>query len=136
MLQNRPYLLALVGQILFGFTLYGRNADVLYYFTYVEGNASYYTTYSMCIIIPSIIGAACFQPVFRKLNNKGRTASVFALLTGISMLSMFFFNVKEAPVIFYALSGIATYPYFPSNPARSAVPIAIPILFPSEINAY
>lgn len=109
MLQNRPYLLALVGQILFGFTLYGRNADVLYYFTYVEGNASYYTTYSMCIIIPSIIGAACFQPVFRKLNNKGRTASVFALLTGISMLSMFFFNVKEAPVIFYALSGITQF---------------------------
>lgn len=60
-LQNRPYLLALVGQILFGFTLYGRNADVLYYFTYVEGNASYYTTYSMCIIIPSIIGAAAFS---------------------------------------------------------------------------
>ena len=25
-LQNRPYLLALVGQILFGFTLYGRNS--------------------------------------------------------------------------------------------------------------
>lgn len=77
-MQNRPYFLALVGQILFGFTLYGRNADILYYFTYVEGNASYYTTYSMCIIIPSIIGAACFQPLFRKLNNKGRTASLFA----------------------------------------------------------
>ena len=82
-MQNRPYLLALVGQVLFGFTLYGRNADVLYYFTYVEGNASYYTTYSMCIIIPSIIGAACFQPVFRKLNNKGRTASMFALLAAL-----------------------------------------------------
>ena len=80
-MQNRPYILALIGQVLFGFTLYGRNADVLYYFTYVEGNASYYTTYSMCIIIPSIIGAACFQPVFRKLNNKGRTASIFAILT-------------------------------------------------------
>ncbi len=65
-----------------------------------EGNASYYTTYSMCIIIPSIIGAACFQPVFRKLNNKGRTASIFALLTGISMLCMFFFNVKETPAAF------------------------------------
>ena len=51
-MQNKPYLLALVGQVLFGFTLYGRNADILYYFTYVEGNASYYTTYSMCIIIP------------------------------------------------------------------------------------
>ncbi len=102
-MQNRPYLLALVGQVLFGFTLYGRNADILYYFTYVEGNASYYTTYSMCIIIPSIIGAACFQPLFRKLNNKGRTASLFALFTGISMLAMFFFNVKESPAVFYAL---------------------------------
>ena len=104
-MQNRPYILALIGQVLFGFTLYGRNADVLYYFTYVEGNASYYTTYSMCIIIPSIIGAACFQPVFRKLNNKGRTASIFALFPGISMLCMFFFNVKETPAVFYTLAG-------------------------------
>ena len=102
-MQNRPYLLALAGQILFGFTLYGRNADILYYFTYVEGNVSYYTTYSMCIIIPSIIGAACFQPLFRKLNNKGRTASLFALFTGISMLSMFFFNAKESPAIFLCI---------------------------------
>ena len=108
-MQNRPYILALIGQVLFGFTLYGRNADVLYYFTYVEGNASYYTTYSMCIIIPSIIGAACFQPVFRKLNNKGRTASIFALLTGISMLCMFFFNVKETPAAFYTLAGITQF---------------------------
>ena len=99
-MQNRPYILALIGQVLFGFTLYGRNADVLYYFTYVEGNASYYTTYSMCIIIPSIIGAACFQPVFRKLNNKGRTASIFALLTGISMLCKFFFNLKDTQPAF------------------------------------
>ena len=30
-IQNRPYILALIGQVLFGFTLYGRNADVLYY---------------------------------------------------------------------------------------------------------
>ena len=100
-MQNRPYLLALVGQILFGFTLYGRNADILYYFTYVEGNASYYTTYSMCIIIPSIIGAACFQPLFRKLNNKGRTASLFALFTGISMLSMFFLQCQRITSYFF-----------------------------------
>ena len=107
-MQNRPYILALIGQVLFGFTLYGRNADILYYFTYVEGNASYYTTYSMCIIIPSIIGAACFQPVFRKLNNKGRTASIFAFLTGISMLAMYFFNVKDSAAVFYILAGVYT----------------------------
>ena len=120
-MQNKPYLLALVGQVLFGFTLYGRNADILYYFTYVEGNASYYTTYSMCIIIPSIIGAACFQPVFRKLNNKGRTASIFALLTGIAMLAMYFFNVKESPVAFYALAGITQFFFSGFNTAIYAI---------------
>ena len=108
-MQNSPYILALIGQVLFGFTLNGRNADILYYFRYVEGNASYYTTYSMCIIIPSIIGAACFQPVFRKLNNKGRTASIFAFLTGISMLAMYFFNVKDSAVVFYILAGVTQF---------------------------
>lgn len=120
-LENRPYLLALVGQILFGFTLYGRNADILYYFTYVEGDAAYYTTYSMSIIIPSIIGAACFQPVFRKLNNKGRTASLFALLTGISMLTLFFFNAKESPIAFYALSGLTQFFFSGFNTAIYAI---------------
>lgn len=120
-MQNRPYILALIGQVLFGFTLYGRNADVLYYFTYVEGNASYYTTYSMCIIIPSIIGAACFQPVFRKLNNKGRTASIFALFTGISMLCMFFFNVKETPAAFYTFAGITQFFFSGFNTAIYAI---------------
>ncbi|RHU54465.1 hypothetical protein DXD02_14625, partial [Blautia sp. TF10-30] len=36
-------------------------------------------------------------------TNKGRTASLFALFTGISMLAMFFFNAKESSAIFYAL---------------------------------
>jgi probable glucitol transport protein GutA len=120
-LQNRPYLLALAGQVLFGFTLYGRNADVLYYFAYVEGDASYYTRYSMCIIVPSTIGAACFQPVFSRLNNKGRTASVFALLTGIAMLCLFFFNVKESPIAFYALSGVTQFFFSGFNTAIYAI---------------
>lgn len=120
-LKNRPYLLALIGQVLFGFTLYGRNADVLYYFTYVEGNASYYTTYSMCIIIPSIIGAACFQPVFQKTNNKGRAASIFALLTGCSMLILYFFSVKESPAAFYIFSGLTQFFFSGFNTAIYAI---------------
>ena len=51
--KNKPYLLALLGQVLFGFILYGRNADLLYYFTYVENDAVLFTYYSMAIIIPS-----------------------------------------------------------------------------------
>ncbi|MDO5392242.1 MAG: MFS transporter [Eubacteriales bacterium] len=120
-MQNRPYILALIGQVLFGFTLYGRNADVLYYFTYVEGSASYYTVYSMCIIVPSIIGAACFQPVFKKTNNKGRAASIFALLTGISMLTLYLFNVKETPILFYAVSAITQFFFSGFNTAIYAI---------------
>lgn len=120
-MQNKPYLLALIGQVLFGFTLYGRNADILYYFTYVEGDASYYTIYSMCIIIPSIIGAACFQPVFHKTNNKGRTASLFALMTGISMLILYLFNVRENPVMFYLFSGLTQFFFSGFNTAIYAI---------------
>ena len=39
-LKNKPYMIAVAGQLLFGLTLYGRNADALYYFTYVEGDAA------------------------------------------------------------------------------------------------
>ncbi|MDE6052856.1 MAG: MFS transporter [Lachnospiraceae bacterium] len=120
-LQNKPYLLALAGQVLFGFTLYGRNADILYYFTYVEGNASYYTTYSMCIIIPSILGAACFQPVFHKTNNKGRAASIFALLAGICMLILYLFNVQSSPVGFYAFSALTQFFFSGFNTAIYAI---------------
>lgn len=54
-LKNRPYILALTGQFLFGFILYGRNADILYYFTYVEGSATLFSYYSMAIILLSLI---------------------------------------------------------------------------------
>lgn len=40
-IRNKPYILAFIGQLLFGFTLYGRNANALYYFTYVEGNVKF-----------------------------------------------------------------------------------------------
>lgn len=69
-IQNKPYLLALAGQFLFGITLYGRNADALYYFKYVEGSEMLFTSYSMAIIIPSIIGAGLFPLIFKWTGNK------------------------------------------------------------------
>lgn len=119
--KNRPYLLALAGQLLFGFTLYGRNADALYYFTYVEGNKAFFTTYSLCIIIPSIIGAATFPLLFRWTNNKGRAASIFAFLTGISMISLSLFSVKESPVLFYGISGLTQFFFSGFNTAIYAI---------------
>ncbi len=44
--------------------------------------------------------------VFRKLNNKGRNCIDLCAAHRYSMLAMYFFNVKESPVAFYALAGL------------------------------
>lgn len=119
--ENKPYIIAVIGQLLFGITLYGRNADALYYFTYVEGNKALFSTYSLFIIIPSIIGAACFPLVFKLTNNKGRSASIFALLTGISMFCMYFFTAVESPIPFYLFSCLSQFFFSGFNTAIYAI---------------
>ena len=119
--QNKPYLLALLGQFLFGLTLYGRNADALYYFKYVEGSEALFTTYSMVIIIPSIIGAATFPLLFRWTNNKGRAASILALGTGVCMLALYLFSPVKTPVPFYICSGLTQFFFSGFNTAIYAI---------------
>lgn len=119
--QNKPYLLALIGQFLFGVTLYGRNADALYYFKYVEGSETLFTTYSLVIIIPSIIGAGLFQILFKLTENKGRTASILAFCTGVSMLSLYLFNPVESVVAFYIFSGLTQFFFAGFNTAIYAI---------------
>jgi sugar (glycoside-pentoside-hexuronide) transporter len=118
-LQNKVYLIAVAGQFLFGLTLYGRNADALYYFTYVEGDQ--FATYSLCIIVPSIIGAACFPVLFKWTQNKGRAAAIFSFLTGISMFGMYFFSVQASPLPFYALSCVSQFFFSGFNTAIYAI---------------
>ena len=120
-LKNRPYTLALLGQLLFGFVLYGRNADMLYYFTYVEGDANLFSFYSMAIIVPSIIGAALFPMVFRWTENKGWTAAIFAALTGFSMFFLYFVSPGTTPVGFYVLAGLSQFFFSGFNTAIYAI---------------
>ena len=120
-LQNRPYLIALVGQFLFGITLYGRNADLLYYFKYVEGDEGLFTVYSMLLMIPSILGAGAFPFVFRWLGNKGRTASVFAAGTGAAMFVMYFFSATTSPIPFYGLAALSQFFFCGFNTAIYAI---------------
>ena len=110
-IQNKPYLLALLGQFLFGVTLYGRNADALYYFKYVEGSEAFFTKYSMAIIIPSIIGAGLFPIIFKWTGNKGRAASILALGTGVCMISLYLFSPVSSPAAFYICSGLTQFFY-------------------------
>lgn len=120
-LQNRPYLIALVGQFLFGITLYGRNADLLYYFKYVEGDEGLFTVYSMLLMIPSILGTGAFPFVFRWLGNKGRTASVFAAGTGAAMFVMYFFSATTSPIPFYGLAALSQFFFCGFNTAIYAI---------------
>lgn len=119
--KNKPYLLALLGQVLFGFILYGRNADLLYYFTYVENDAVLFTYYFMAIIIPSIIGAACFPKVFQLTSNKGWAASVFAFGTGITIIALFFFSPVTSPIPFYLFAALSQFFFSGFNTAIYAI---------------
>lgn len=119
--KNKPYLLALLGQVLFGFILYGRNADLLYYFTYVENDAVLFTYYSMAIIIPSVIGAACFPKVFQLTSNKGWAASVFAFGTGITIIALFFFSPVTSPIPFYLFAALSQFFFSGFNTAIYAI---------------
>ena len=119
--KNKPYLLAVLEQVLFGFILYGRIADLLYYFSYVENDAVLFTYYSMAIIIPSIIGAACFPKVFQLTSNKGWAASVFAFGTGITIIALFFFSPVTSPIPFYLFAALSQFFFSGFNTAIYAI---------------
>ena len=120
-LQNKPYLIALIGQFLFGVTLYGRNADLLYYFKYVEGDENLFTVYSMILMLPSVIGAGAFPFAFKLLGNKGRTASLFAAGTGVSMFALYFFSATASPIPFYICASLSQFFFCGFNTAIYAI---------------
>lgn len=120
-LANKPYLIVLVGQLLFGIVHYGRSADLLYYFKYVEGNENLFTTYFLILIVPSILGAALFPLVFNWLGNKGQATALFAAGSGISMIALYFFNALEDPIAFYTFAALAQFLFCGFNTGIYAV---------------
>ena len=119
--KNKPFLMAVVGQLLFGFILYGRNVDLIYYFKYVEGNEDLFSFFSGVIVVPSIIGAALFPLIFKWTGNKGWAASVFSVLMGISMVALYFFSPNESPVLFYIFAVLAQFFFSGFNTAIYAI---------------
>ena len=119
--KNKPFLMAVVGQLLFGFILYGRNADLIYYFKYVEGNEDLFSFFSGVIVVPSIIGVALCPLIFKWTGNKGWAASVFSVLMGISMVALYFFSPNESPVLFYIFAALAQFFFSGFNTAIYAI---------------
>ena len=93
----------------------------MYYFKYVEGNEDLFTTYSMVLMIPSIIGAAAFPFVFRLLGNKGRTASLFAAGPGVCVLALYLFSPVTSPIPFYACAALSQLFFCGFNTAIYAI---------------
>ena len=79
------------------------------------------TTYSLAIIIPSIIGAASFVWVFEKLNNKGWAAAFFSFCTGIATFMLYFFSPNSSPVMFYLFAILTQFFFSGFNTAIYAI---------------
>ena len=119
--RNQPYLVALLGQFLFGAVLYGRNADYLYYFKYVAGDENLFTSFATVIVLPSILGAMLFRPLFALTGNKGRAAAILAFLTGLGMFAIYPFTPNGSPVLFYATAALAQFFFAGFNTAIYAI---------------
>ena len=106
-MQNRPYLLALVGQILFG----------LHYMVETQIFCIILHMWEECLLLHNIRCASLFllssgQLVFNhyssKLNNKGRTASLFLYYRNFPCC-LCFLQCKRITSCFYALSGLTVF---------------------------
>lgn len=87
----------------------------------MEGSAALFSLYSLAIIIPSVIGAACFPLLFKWTSNKGWAASVFALGTGATMIMLYFFSPRLSPVPFYAFAALSQFFFSGFNTAIYAI---------------
>ena len=87
----------------------------------VMKSANLFSFYSMVIIVPSIIGAACFPMVFRWTQNKGWTAAIFSALTGLTMIMLYFFSPNGSAVPFYIFAALSQFFFSGFNTAIYAI---------------
>ena len=92
LLHNKPFVLACLIQVLFGFMIYGRGAVLMYYFKYVCGDENFMTTYNLVGIAPLLIGTAAFPFVYKTIgkNNKAYAGGIGIILMGLALVGMYF----------------------------------------------
>ena len=68
-----------------------------------------------------LFGHGLIQILFKLTENKGRTASILAFCTGVSMLSLYLFSPVESAVAFYIFSGLTQFFFAGFNTAIYAI---------------
>lgn len=107
--MNRPFVIAFLGQMVFGFSNYGRAAVYLYYFKYYANNMALFTAFSFACIIPAILGAASFRVFYGWFGHKGKATGVASIISGIFTIAMFLTHPVNNPVGFFALAILGKY---------------------------
>ena len=108
-LKNKPFIIAILAQTVYGFTVYGRGAVMMYYFKYVCGAENLYSVFNLVIWFPQVIGAACFALLFKKIPNKGKCTAAAAVVYTVGTGLMWFCDPVTSAVPFYALAVITGF---------------------------
>ncbi len=105
-LKNTEFLLVVLVQFIFGIVYYGRAGVYMYYFTYYVGDVNMMTTYSAVGIVPAVVGALLYEPLYRKIGHKGKVGAIAFGATSILCILMYFFNPLNNYTVFIVLAAL------------------------------
>lgn len=88
--KNPPVMIVTFAMFAFGFIGYGRGSMMIYYCTYVLGDARAMAVYSVTHLVGTLVGNLFVMPfLYRLIHDKGRCAALGHLCCGIFCLLTF-----------------------------------------------
>ncbi len=104
--HNTPLIIVSVGMFVCGFLTNGRNAVLLYYFSYVGGGTDMMIPYMLVVMPFSIVGTILCPWISRKMGSKSRTMILICVCLFLGMLGMFFFSPDKSMFLFLLFTAI------------------------------
>lgn len=105
--KNPPVWIITFGMFVFGFLAYGRSSMMVYYMTYVAGNASLMSVFSIVNLAGTLTGSILICPaLYRLMHHKGKVAGTAHLLIALFSISIFFVNPSS--ILFWILTFLAS----------------------------
>jgi sugar (glycoside-pentoside-hexuronide) transporter len=101
--KNKPFLIAMGGMAIQGFSGYGRSAFYAYYFTYVIGDMGKMLTFILFMMIPMCFGSMTGSWVSDRFKSKGKTIILASVLSGVFLTLQY---------VVFVVAGLFNYPAF------------------------